>query len=329
MVRVVVHAVNGTAIHTNRETGESLRDLRAYLETDHGFKPEHQRLYQDGTELCGVFSLQRIGQSYAYQEGVNNSAQACWTGMLQWFWSNAKSDDAEEDEPELALDLVIDTTVLRKPASTHRLRGGADKVFIKFVLVGDSAVGKTALLERYVDGTVPSKFTTPRTTGMDFKIKRIDIEGHAATLQLWDINGGERFRSFNDLCYRGASGIIVCYDVTCRNAFQNIPRWLERVRKSVMRQGISKMNCMLVGNKCGVEEHREIPFNEGEALALKYGIPFAEVDAELGVGIDEAFLRFAAQALDPLLEERQVVEEVVGVGLPMPIGYRLQDRCWY
>jgi Ras-related protein Rab-8A len=310
MVRVVVYTVNGTAIRTNRELGESLRDLRSYLEREHGFKPEQQKLYRDGTELCGMLSLRKFDQSYmySYQKGVDSSAQACWAGISQWFWpSKAESYVCCDHKPvhDLELQLLIDSSVLCKPASTHRLREplighvrqhGGNTMF-KFVLVGDSATGKSTVLQRYVDGTY--RMGSYRTIGIDFKLKKgIDIEGHAVKLQLWDTCGCERFRSMTEAYYGNASGIIVFYDVTSRRTFESVTRWVEAA------YGANR-SLMLVGNKCDAEERREISFNEGEALALKLGMLFAEMSAEQDIGVNEAFLRFAAYNLDPLLEERQ------------------------
>ncbi len=94
---------------------------------------------------------------------------------------------------------------------------------IKLLLIGDTGVGKTSLLLRFADDRF--SFDHIPTIGIDFKIKTIEIEGRLCKLQLWDTAGQERFRTITSAYYRGASGVLVVYDVTDKNSFATIPSW--------------------------------------------------------------------------------------------------------
>merc|ERR1719379_3281515 len=90
----------------------------------------------------------------------------------------------------------------------------------KLLLVGDSCVGKSSLLLRFIDNTFSEQFIS--TIGVDFKIKTIEIGGKVIKLQIWDTAGQERFRTITTSYFRGAQGILLVYDVSDRGSFDNI-----------------------------------------------------------------------------------------------------------
>ena len=94
---------------------------------------------------------------------------------------------------------------------------------IKLMMIGDQAVGKTALLVRYADGDF-SEVLLP-TIGIDFKIKTIELQSKTIKLQIWDTAGQERFRTITQAYYRGAMGILLIYDVTNTKSWSNVRNW--------------------------------------------------------------------------------------------------------
>ena len=95
---------------------------------------------------------------------------------------------------------------------------------LKYLVVGDSGVGKTSLLVRYCDDTFQTEYLT--TIGVDFKIKRIDYQGQSITLNIWDTAGQERFRNITKSFYKGAHGIVLTYSITDPNSYAHIEKWV-------------------------------------------------------------------------------------------------------
>ena len=94
--------------------------------------------------------------------------------------------------------------------------------FFKILLVGDACVGKTSLLIRFSEDTYSQMYNM--TIGIDFRTKIVRINGERVKLQLWDTAGQERYRTITQAYYRGSHGVLVVYDVTSRNSFENIKR---------------------------------------------------------------------------------------------------------
>merc|ERR1712196_103156 len=141
--------------------------------------------------------------------------------------------------------------------------------------MGDSGVGKTCLLLRYANQSFSPTFIT--TIGIDFKIKNIELDGKRIKLQIWDTAGQERFRTITTSYFRGAQGILLCYDVTDRKSFDNVNVWMEQIAEHA-DDNVCKI---LIGNKMDKEDDRQVTQAEGENMAKKYGIPFFETSAKL------------------------------------------------
>ena len=145
----------------------------------------------------------------------------------------------------------------------------------RFALVFVSGVGKSCLLLRFSDDQFTTSFIT--TIGIDFKIRTLELEGKRVKLQIWDTAGQERFRTITTAYYRGAMGILLVYDVTDLNSFENIRQWMRNIEQYAS-DGINKV---LVGNKCDMDESkRAVPTSRGQALADEFGIRFFETSAK-------------------------------------------------
>ncbi|KAF7029524.1 hypothetical protein CFC21_047227 [Triticum aestivum] len=159
----------------------------------------------------------------------------------------------------------------------------------KLLLIGDSGVGKSCLLLRFADDSYLESYIS--TIGVDFKIRTVEQDGKTIKLQIWDTAGQERFRTITSSYYRGAHGIIVVYDVTDQESFNNVKQWLNEID----RYASENVNKLLVGNKCDLAESRVVSYEAGKALADEIGIPFLETSAKDATNVEKAFMTMAAE----------------------------------
>ena len=153
----------------------------------------------------------------------------------------------------------------------------------KVLLIGDSAVGKTSVLLRYVDDTFNPEFQT--TIGVDFKISTFQLNGKVIKLQLWDTAGQDRFKTIVASYYRGAHGIILAFDITNSTSFQNITRWYEE-SQNYLQKSVPKL---LIGNKADLSSQRAVKTEEAKALADRLGVDYIETSAKNSQGVKLAF----------------------------------------
>ena len=153
----------------------------------------------------------------------------------------------------------------------------------KVLLLGNSDVGKSSLLLRYVDSVWSDTFVP--TIGVDFKVKTIDIDGKKVKLQIWDTAGQERFRTVVSTYFRGAHGIFLIYDITNRDSFKNLENWLIEIEKNASENVLK----ILIGNKNDLEDERDISPDEGKAFANRNGMQFIETSAKMNTNVNEAF----------------------------------------
>ena len=157
-----------------------------------------------------------------------------------------------------------------------------DYIF-KVLLLGNSDVGKSSLLLRFVDSLWNDAFVP--TIGVDFKVKTLEINNKKVKMQIWDTAGQERFRTVVSTYFRGAHGILLLYDVTNKDSFKNLENWLIEIEKN----SSDKVLKILVGNKCDLSDDREIQTEEGQAFAVRNGMEFMETSAKMNTNVSEAF----------------------------------------
>ncbi|OHS94230.1 GTP-binding protein yptV1 [Tritrichomonas foetus] len=153
----------------------------------------------------------------------------------------------------------------------------------KVLIIGDSGVGKSSLLLRFSDDMFSDSYIS--TIGVDFKIRKIDLDDMVIKLQIWDTAGQDRFRSITQNYYRGSNGIIIVYDVTDRDSFDHVGSWMNEIES----RASSNVCVLLVGNKEDLGGKRAVSVEEGESLARSYGIPFLETSAKDATNVEKMF----------------------------------------
>jgi len=156
------------------------------------------------------------------------------------------------------------------------------------IIIGDSGVGKTAILSKYVKGIFP--VAPAPTIAIEFATKIIQIkEGGYIKAQIWDSAGQERYKAIVAGHYRRAAGALIVYDVTKRSTFEHATSWLQNIKE------MAEKNCItyLVGNKVDLvdinEKNREVSIEEAQKYAKENGLKFYEASALTNVRINDCF----------------------------------------
>ncbi|XP_039111171.1 ras-related protein Rab-12 [Hyaena hyaena] len=163
---------------------------------------------------------------------------------------------------------------------------------LQVIIIGSRGVGKTSLMERFTDDTFCEACKS--TVGVDFKIKTVELRGKKIRLQIWDTAGQERFNSITSAYYRSAKGIILVYDITKKETFDDLPKWMKMIDKYASEDA----ELLLVGNKLDCETDREISRQQGEKFAQQItGMRFCEASAKDNFNVDEIFLKLVDDIL--------------------------------
>ncbi|XP_071368640.1 ras-related protein Rab-19-like [Centroberyx affinis] len=162
----------------------------------------------------------------------------------------------------------------------------------KIILIGDSNVGKTCVVQNFKSGVFSEK--QQNTIGVDFTVRTLDIEGKKVKMQVWDTAGQERFRTITQSYYRSAHGAMIAYDITRRSTFDSVTHWIQEVEL----YGAANVVLVLTGNKCDLESEREVRFQEACCLAQERGVLAAlETSAKESQNVDDAFMMMARELL--------------------------------
>lgn len=157
----------------------------------------------------------------------------------------------------------------------------------KILLVGDTGVGKSSLITRFVDDLYSDMFIS--TIGVDFKIRTADIDGSRVKMQIWDTAGQERFRTITSSYYRGSHGIIIVYDVCRLDTFQSISKWVKEIEK------YSNGNCIKVvcGNKTDFKSETKVDRDMAESWCRTVGLSHFETSARTNYCVSDMFFTIA------------------------------------
>ena len=160
---------------------------------------------------------------------------------------------------------------------------------LKYIIIGDAAVGKSNLLLRYVHGQFKPEYQL--TIGVEFGAKNIEISSKTFRIQIWDTAGQENFRSITRAYYKNSVCALVVYDISSRDSFNNVMSWIEDCRN----QSPKTIFIVLVGNKCDLEDKRQVTYEEGKELADKNELLFFESSAKEGTNVEDIFVNSAKE----------------------------------
>ena len=167
----------------------------------------------------------------------------------------------------------------------------------KVLLLGDSTVGKTCFLMRYTDNTFQEIHMS--TIGLDYRLKSMTLKsGKNVKVQIWDTAGQDRFRAITKNYFKGAHGIILIYDVTNEQSFDNVSNWINQIKE----EASDKVTIFLVGNKIDDVENRKIQTESGKNLAENFQLQFYETSAKTGENVEKTF-----QALVEKIDEISLI----------------------
>eukprot|EP01084_Bolivina_argentea_P002119 3899_1 len=194
----------------------------------------------------------------------------------------------------------------------------------KLLLIGDSGVGKSCLLLRFADDTYTDSYIS--TIGVDFKIRTVDLDTKTIKLQIWDTAGQERFRTITSSYYRGAHGIIIVYDITDKESFDNVRQWLFEIDRYAS-ENVCKL---LVGNKSDLSNKRAVEYDAAKAFADELTIPFLETSAKNATNVEQAFLTMAAQIKNKMQSQpppNPQRKQLTDIGASKPINEKSSGCC--
>lgn len=157
----------------------------------------------------------------------------------------------------------------------------------KLVLLGESAVGKSSLVLRFVRGHF---FEYQESTiGAAFLTQTVDSGDTTIKFEIWDTAGQERYKSLAPMYYRGAAAAIVVYDITNYDSFLRAKQWV----KELQRQGSPNIVIALAGNKCDLSDKRKVEPTEAQTYADENSILFMETSAKLDRNVTDIFRAIA------------------------------------
>ena len=164
----------------------------------------------------------------------------------------------------------------------------------KFVIVGDSAVGKTAMCKKFCENTFNEN--QAQTVGLEFGTRIVEIESSRIKLQIWDTAGQERFHSITKAYFRSSAAVFLVFDVTNRESFNHISTWTEDAEQISPQTAVK----VLVGNKTDLADKRAVSTAEAKDFAEQHGLDFFETSALSGDRIDDTFIQTAHAVLQKI-----------------------------
>lgn len=169
----------------------------------------------------------------------------------------------------------------------------------RIVLIGNTNVGKTAILNQLIDQSFSESFET--TIGANYQLYVQEINGVKVEIQIWDTSGQEKFRSLGPIYYRNALGAVLVFDLTNKNSFESVPDWITEFT-DVATQDTS---IFIVANKIDLDS-KEVQSEEARNWTINHGYKYFETSAKTGSGVKELFQEIATDILkNRMIKQRE------------------------
>jgi small GTP-binding protein len=170
----------------------------------------------------------------------------------------------------------------------------SNEFIMKVIIVGNPSVGKSNLILQYTENKFNSEHSP--TLGLDFSTKKVQLNNITFTCQLWDTAGQEQFQSITSKYYKDSTCAVIVFDITDRKSFISVKKW----HHDITKECDDNVVIALVGNKCDLENKRQVTYDDARTLADELNVSYYETSAKTGDNIDNMFKELI-----------QVVEEII------------------
>ena len=164
----------------------------------------------------------------------------------------------------------------------------------QLLIIGDSTVGKTSIITRFANGTFDSNYLA--TVGLDNFTKDEIIDNKTIRIKIWDTAGQERYKSLTKGFFRNAEGVMLVYDVTNSETYENLKYWMQSIKNN-LGENMGEIPIIIIGNKIDCQE-REVSVEEAENFWKEQGFPYFETSAKTGENIDKTIKFLVKQVIN-------------------------------
>jgi len=173
--------------------------------------------------------------------------------------------------------------------------GSRKKVLLKVIILGDSGVGKTSLMNQYVNKKFSNQYKA--TIGADFLTKEVAVDDRLVTMQIWDTAGQERFQSLGVASYRGADCCVLVFDVNNQSSFKSLDSWRDEFLIQASPRDLENFPFVVLGNKIDLDTRGVTTARAQSWCQSKGNIPYFETSAKDNINVEQAFQTIARNAL--------------------------------
>ena len=175
-----------------------------------------------------------------------------------------------------------------------------EKYILKLLTIGDQFVGKSSIINRYIDDKFNENIKP--TLAIDYKTKMIQKGENLIKISIYDTAGEEKYRHLIKNYYNGSNGILLVFDITDKNSFDNLNFWLDELEKNC---NLNNLYIFLVGNKTDRKKERKVSYDEAKNFADMKKIPYIEISAKTGDNIDKLFNDFIKGTIINIIEQKK------------------------